>query len=242
MLTRPVRGRDEIADALRAAGALVDVVPLIRIVPPRDESALQSAALTAGTADWIVFTSANGVAAFAGARREPLGTRTSIAAIGPATAASVETLLSRHAALVPETHVAESLADALISAGPARGSIALFQAQEARPVLARLLRAAGFSVTATAAYATLESPPADLVKHVRDAQAIVLTSGSGARALARGLADDPGLRALTGKTIACIGAVTAGEARRLGIEVAVTAQSASARGLVEALAAHRTLA
>jgi uroporphyrinogen-III synthase len=238
MLTRPAQARDQIADALRAAGADVDVVPLIRIVPPRDEAALRSAAAAADMADWIVFTSANGVAGFARARREPLGIRTRIAAVGPATATAIEGLLGRRAALVPRTHVAEALADVLVAAGPPRASVAVFQAQDARPVLAERLRAAGFSVTATPAYATIETPPPDLDQHVRAANTIVLTSGSGARSLARGLGAAPGLRALTGKTIACIGAVTAQEARRCGIAVAVTAQSASARGVVDALVAH----
>jgi uroporphyrinogen-III synthase len=239
MLTRPVHARDEIAEALRAAGASVDLVPLIQIVAPRDEAALQSAANAADAADWVAFTSANGVAAFARARGEPLGSRPRIAAIGPATAAAIEELLHRRPALVPKTSVAEALAQEIAAIGPAKASIAIFQAQGARPQLAEQLRAAGFSVVATSAYATIESPPADLIQRLRVADTIVLTSGSGARSLARGLAADPGLRALAGKTVACIGAVTAREARRCGIAVAVTARSASGRGVVDALVASR---
>ena len=239
LLTRPVHARDEIAEALRAAGASVDLVPLIRIAPPRDEAALRSAAAAADTADWIAFTSANGVAAFARARSEPLASHPKIAAIGPATAAAIEELLHRRPALVSKRSVAEALAEEIAAIGPPYASIAIFQAQGARPQLAEQLSAAGFSVIATSAYATIESPPADLIQHLRVADAIVLTSGSGARSLALGLAADSGLRALTGKTVACIGAVTAREARRCGIAVAVTARNASGRGVVDALVAGR---
>jgi uroporphyrinogen-III synthase len=241
MLTRPAQARDDIAEALRAAGASVDVVPLTRIVPPRDEAALQSAAQAADMADWIVFTSANGVAAFARSRSEPLGARTRIAAVGPATAAAIESLLYARAALIPKTFDAQALADELAAIGPPHASIAIFQAQNARPNLAQRLRAAGFSITATPAYATIEAPPADLADHVRAANAIVLTSGSGARALARGLGDSDGLRALDGKTIACIGTVTAREARRCGILVSVIAKNANAHGVVDALVAHHLM-
>jgi uroporphyrinogen-III synthase len=240
MLARPACARDDIAAALRAAGADVDVVPLIRIVPPRDEAALRSAAATADMADWIAFTSANGVAGFARVRSEPLDARPQLAAVGPATAAAIEALLRRRAALVPKSYVAEALADEIAAAGPPHASVAIFQAQDARPALAQRLRASGFSVVATAAYATIESPPADLLARVRAADTIVLTSASGARSLARGLAADSGAQALAGKTIACIGAVTAQEARLCGIAVAVTAPNASASGVVDALVAHRS--
>lgn len=236
MLTRPAHAHDDIAEALRDAGASVDAVPLIQIVPLRDEAALQSAASTADMADWIAFTSANGVAAFARARRKPLGGQPRIAAIGSATAAAVECLLHRRPDLVPKTFAADTLADEIATIGPSHASIAVFQAQGARPELVQRLRAAGLSAVATPAYATLESAPADLIEHVRVADTIVLTSGSGARSLVRGLGKDLGT--LTGKTVACIGAVTAREARRCGIAVAVISHSASARGVVEALIAH----
>lgn len=243
MLTRPAHARDGIAQALKAAGTHVDVVPLIRIVPPGDEAALHSAAAAADMADWIVFTSANGVTAFAAARREPLGARAQVAAIGPATAAAVESSLGRRAALVPKTAVAEALADALIAAGPPQAQVAVFQAQDARPVLAERLRAAGFSVVATSAYATLEADPANIADRVRAADAIVLTSGSSARALVRGLArgsDAQGLasgaaRALAGKLVVCLGAITAQEAQRCGIVVSATAKNATAAGVLDAL-------
>jgi uroporphyrinogen-III synthase len=235
MLTRPAQEHDDIAQALRDAGAVVDVVPLIRIVPPPDEAALRSAAATADMADWIAFTSANGVEGFARARSEPLGSRPRIAAVGPATAAAVQRLLYRGADLVPKTFTAGALAADIAAIGPPRASIHIFQAQSARPELVARLRDAGFSVIATSAYATLEAPLDDLIQHVRDADTIVLTSGSGARALARGLGHDPGLRALTGKQIVCIGAITAREARSCGMTVAAIARSASAQGVIDAL-------
>ena len=234
MLTRPARSDDGIADALRRAGAAVDEVPLIRIVPPADLAALESAAAAADMADWIAFTSANGVAAFARARREPLGEHTRIAAVGSATAAAVKSLLFRPVDAVPPTFVAESLADAITAIGPPHASIAVFQARGARETMVQKLRDAGFTVTAVAAYSPVEAPPPDLAEHVHAADAIVLTSASGARSLARGIP----AHELAGAAVVCIGDITAHEASRLGIPVAAVAQSSSARGLVAALEAH----
>ena len=239
MLTRPAQARDDIAAALRAAGAVVDAVPLIGIEPPRDEASLLSAAAVADLADWVAFTSANGVAAFARARHAPLGARTKIAAVGPSTAAAVRSQLKRRADLVPVHHDAAALADAIAATGPAHASVSIFQAEEARPTLAEHLRAAGFAVMVAAAYATVETPPANIADRVRSADAIVLTSGSGARALARGLAAGPGVEALAGKTVACIGAVTAEQAQRSGIGGVLTARDATPQGLVALLAARR---
>jgi len=233
MLTRPARSNDDIADALRQAGAIVDEVPLVRIVPPADAAALESAAAAADMADWVAFTSTNGVAAFARARREPLGEHMRIAAVGSATAAAVKSLLFRQVDAVPPTFVAEALADAIAALGPQHASIAVFQAQGAREALVQKLRGHGFTVTAVNAYATAVALPADFAEHVRAVDAIVLTSASGARALMRGV----GAGDLARTAVACIGPVTAQEARRLGIPVAATARTASAKGVVEALEA-----
>jgi uroporphyrinogen-III synthase len=231
MLTRPARSNDDIADALRHAGAIVDEVPLVRIVPPADAAALESAAAAADMADWVAFTSANGVAAFARARREPLGEHMRVAAVGSSTAAAVKSLLFRQVDAVPPTFVAEALADAIAAMGPPNASIVVFQAQGAREALVQKLRDHGFTVTAVAAYATVEAPPADLAEHVRAADAIVLTSASGARSLMQGIrAAD-----LAARAVVCIGDITAQAARGLGIPVAATAHAASAKGVVEAL-------
>jgi uroporphyrinogen-III synthase len=236
LLTRPARSDDALETLLRGAGARVSSMPLIELAPAPDAGALRAAAQSADSADWIVFTSATGVEAFARNRRSRLGERTRIAAIGPATARAVARLLERDADLVPARFVAEELADA-IAARAARARIAIFSAQDSRPVLVQRLRAAGHSVEAIAAYTTRAVTPADFTQRIGAADVIVLTSGSAARSLSEGLRLGPGLGALHGKRVVCIGAVTAAEARRCEIDVAAVARDATPLGLLEVLAA-----
>jgi uroporphyrinogen-III synthase len=235
LLTRPARSEDALETLLRAAGASVSSMPLIELAPAPDAVALRTAAQAADRADWIVFTSAAGVEAFARSRRSRLSERTRIAAIGPATARAVARLLERDADLVPARFVSEELADA-IAAHATRARIAIFAAQDSRQVLAQRLRAAGHSVEAIAAYTTHPVTPADFDQRIAAADVIVLTSGSAARSLREGLRRGPGLGALHGKRVVCIGAVTAVEARRSEIDVAAVAREATPLGLVEVLA------
>jgi len=234
MVTRPARASDELATALRAAGASVDWTPLIEIGPPPDPQALQDAVDQADSADWIVFTSVNGVDAFARRRRAPLGAATRIAAVGAATARALAASLDRAADVVPARFDAQALADAIVARARKGASIAVFAAQDARPALRSRLLEAGARVQVTAAYTTREVVPADLIQRVARADIIVLTSGSGARALATGLAGtaDPLSR---GKAVACIGPVTARVARELGLRVDTIARDASAKGLAAAV-------
>ena len=234
MVTRPARASDELAAALGAAGANVDWTPLIEIGPPPDAQALQAAVDEADSADWIVFTSVNGVDAFARRRRTPLGTATRIAAVGAATARALASSLDRAPDIVPARFEAQELADAIVARASKGASIAVFAAQDARPTLRSRLLEAGARVQVTAAYTTREVVPADLVQRVADADIIVLTSGSGARSLAAGLAGtvDPLSR---GKALVCIGPVTARVARGLGLRVDTIARDATAKGLVTAV-------
>ena len=91
------------------------------------------------TYDWLVFTSVNGVRFF----RERLDTRNldaralagiKVAAIGPATAEAVRALGVRPDC-VPESYVAESVAEGLLKLGAAQGRVLLPRAREAREVL-----------------------------------------------------------------------------------------------------------
>ena len=54
----------------------------------------------------------------------------------------------------------------------------------------------------------------------------------------RGLAELAGIEGLRGVRVACIGPVTAGAVREIGLEVDVEAAVHTAEGLVEALAAR----
>jgi len=238
MLARPPDSSQDLARALRAEGAIVSNVPLIQITAPSDPEALQANVDGADAADWLVFTSANGVAAFARRRRAPLSSRVRIAAVGPATAAAVHAMLHRAVDVIPGRHDAEALASAMLAVAKPRASIHVFQPEDARSSVATRLEAAGYLVHVAAAYRTLEIPPPDIARLVAGADAIVLMSGSQARALARGLGET-NRAALGHATVIAVGARTEREAVRAGLRADATADDASPPAIAAAIATTR---
>ena len=238
MLARPATPSDEIADALRARGAIVTSVPLIRISEPSDRAALKRAAESVDATNWLIFTSANGVAAFARSLRKALPARVRIAAVGPATAAAVQSLLQHPVDLIPERHDSDALAAALIVAARPGSTMCVLQPEDTQSSLVARLRSAGHNVSAAAAYRTLEAPPSDLARNVASTDAIVLTSGSQARALASGLGESA-RDVLAGKIIVVIGERTAHEAENAGLHVHATAPGATPEAVAKALASTR---
>jgi hydroxymethylbilane synthase len=226
-ITRP-RGRSaRVATELERLGATVVVVPLVRVEPPEGGAALEGALRELDRYDWVVFTSANGVAAV-GARAGSLkGAR--VAAVGPATAAAVRGL-GCEPAFVPDRFAAEAIPAGLEPLAGAR--VLLPQADIADLALADALRARGATVDAVAAYRTVEVELApDELAELRGADAVVLASGSAARSLAsRGGAGDA--------LLVCIGPKTAEAVREVGLPVGLVAEEATAEGIIQALTSH----
>jgi uroporphyrinogen III methyltransferase/synthase len=238
------RTRDQasvLSARLRMLGAEAIELPTIHIAPPKDWSPLDAAIAELSSYDWIVFTSINGVGhlwerltragldarAFHGVR---------LAAIGPATAAELQAHGLR-ADFLPGEYVAEAVAAGLGEVRDRR--ILLPRADIARPALANLLREGGAEVIEVSAYRTLK-PETDL-DSLRDLLARVtvatFTSSSTVRNLAA-MANDVGLdppQALAQATVACIGPITAGTARDIGLPVHVVAEEYTIDGLLEAL-------
>lgn len=149
VVTRAEHQSEGLAAAFERAGARVELLPLLAVVPPADPSPLERAAAEAGSYDWIVFTSANAVAAFlplAG----PLPETVSIGAVGPATAEALRGFgIDPH--LTARKAEAEGLAAELAS--QVMGKRVLFpQAADARPALLAGLREAGAEAVAVIAY------------------------------------------------------------------------------------------
>ncbi|MDA8309087.1 MAG: uroporphyrinogen-III synthase [Actinomycetota bacterium] len=238
VVTRPKGDADDLAEALRAAGARVVALPVVEIAEPEDGGAgLARAVAALPQYRWVVFTSANavrrllalvpdvGVLAGAG-----------LAAVGPATAAALGER-GLVADLVAERTSAEGLAD-LFPAAAAPGASVLFPAAAgARRTLPDALRAKGWAVDEVIAYRTVPAPapPAALAAEVAAASAVTFASPSAVDAYVA-------LRAQDGKplavppVVACIGPLTAAAARVAGLEVGVVARHASASELVAALA------
>src|SRR5438876_133383 len=124
VLTRAEGHSDGLARRLRELGAEPLFFPTIAFAPPDDCSAFDAALLRLrlGHFHWLALTSANAARFMLQRWTEsgltlidgrPLLPPLQVAAVGPATAAACGELLGVQPAVVPETFVAEALADAL---------------------------------------------------------------------------------------------------------------------------------
>lgn len=239
LVTRPRGQASALAELLTAEGSVPIVIPTIEIGPPASWCGLDAALVTLRTYDWLLFTSANAVHAFA-ARARTLGLSAEarqIAVIGPATANAVRAVLGREPDLMPQRFVAEDFVEVLrpYSQGT---SMLLVRAVVARDVLPEALVAAGARITVAEAYRNVvpEDSVAELASLFRGnpPDAITFTSASTARNLADLLAV-AGLRVPEGVVMASIGPITSAAMVEVGFWVSVTARESTVPGLVEAL-------
>ncbi|MGE5620331.1 MAG: uroporphyrinogen-III C-methyltransferase [Sphingomonadaceae bacterium] len=242
LVTRSREQASRLSALLREQGAEPVEVPVLEIVPPESFDGLDGAIGRLSSYDWIVFTSANGVRAMLD-RIEALGLDVRalggarLAAIGPATAAELRMYRLR-VDLVPSVYVAEEVASALVSASIAGKRILLPRADQAREVLAADLARRGALVDEVVAYRTV--PAKGDLSRLRDRLAggeidvVTFASSSTVRYLVAGLGGDAA-SLLERPMVACIGHITAGTARELGLRVDVVAAEHTIPGLVRAI-------
>ena len=216
------RADGALADALRAAGADVDAVPVTRTE--------ELPFALPGTCDWVILTSPTAVAVLAEADVELDLLGDAIAAVGPATAAAI-TERGYEVDLVPSgRYDAEALLAALLAAEPDGASAVIPGSALARPVLADGLAEAGWDVDTIATYTTapLAEPPA--TRPWADYDAVVLTAGSIAEATASLLGVAP-----AGVAVIAFGEPSARAAAASGWTVTATAPTQDAAGVLAAL-------
>jgi len=239
LLTRAAESGDDLAKQLERHGADVRSVPLIALGPPPNERELQTAVNTADDYDWLVFSSPNGVRSFSSRRQTPLPKRLRVAAVGAATAEAIREHLFIADVVQPDRFVAEALADAVVQQAANASKVLIVQAEDARPVLAVRLRAAGMLVTAVAGYSNIARAPEDLALRVKDCDVIALASASAVRSLVAGLGGPGGAALqLRGKLLACIGPVTENEARVNGLHVELVPSSSTLESFTAALCSY----
>ena len=248
-ITRPREQAAALADRLEALGAQVVLLPAIRIAPIEDPAPLDAAIARLSSYDWLVFTSVNGVRAFAARLAATSHTWAErglarVAAIGPATARALADE-GVPVDLTPDEYIAEGILDGLGLVAGQR--ILLARADIARRALAEGLRLRGAEVDEVAAYRTIVEPvsPELIQRALLDAQdgpvdAITLTSSSTAQGLLQGLAamGRDSREALRGVALAAIGPITAATLRAAGLEPALVAEEYTMPGLAAALAAY----
>jgi uroporphyrinogen III methyltransferase/synthase len=232
VVTRAEAQAGALVTLLSEAGAAAVELPVIEIVDPADGgAALARAASELARYAWVVVTSVNGVGRLFRLLRDARAFGPAkVAAIGEATAA---TLSARGVAadLVPPRYVAEALVEAFPPAPPGGGRVLVARAAEARDVVPRGLSDLGWTVEVVEAYrvAPARTDPKAMAA-AREAGVVTFTSPSVVRAFVE-LAGRAGVPPI----VACIGPVTAAEARRQGLSVAVEAEVHTAGGLVDAL-------
>jgi len=158
VVTRAESQSASLAQALRARGAEVILLPLIRIVPPEDTGEFDSALRNLASFDWMVFTSQNAVNATAGrlaaigSRRNTDSDNTKIAAVSRSTAESVESF-GFPVAYTGKGGTAADLVQEL--ANDLRGKrVLLPRSDKAAAALIRQLQEVGADVTEALAYRT----------------------------------------------------------------------------------------
>jgi uroporphyrinogen III methyltransferase/synthase len=235
LITRPRAQSGDLVTALESWGARTVLFPTVEILAPRDSTSLDRALIQLPDYDWVVFTSANAVeATFDRVGDAPLkGPR--IAAVGPATAAEVRRRGAR-VDFVPSEYLSARLGLELPDVDGRR--VLVPQGDQAGTALCDALTERGARVDVVEAYRTAppERPdPAVLAELAVGVDAAIFTSGSAVRHLFALLGDDGAQLALKGAVIACIGPVTAGVARALGLEVHVEPAEHTVPAVAEAL-------
>ena len=228
-VTRTRDGGSGLAELLRARGAKVLEVPLIRFAPARDPGAVMAALDGTQHFDWLLLSSNQAVSAlFAALEDAGLDVRAlhgvKIAAVGPSTASS---LLERglRADFVPGTPGARHLGAQLPAGSGAR--VLHLTSQLAEAELQDALEARGVVYARTEAYRTVPAEPElNELERLKGSDVVTLASGSAARHLA----------ALAGTdfTVAVMGPQTEAAARELGFRRVVVAGTPSLEALVQA--------
>lgn len=238
VVTRAVHQAEELACPLRDLGADVILLPLIEIAPPSDPEPLRRAASRADEYDWIIFTSANAVAAFAAELpRPPASCKARVATVGPATRRAAEERGFR-ISLMPPSYIAEVLAEVLRLEKLNGRRILIPSAAVTRDVVAAELAKCGAEVELVEAYRNVLPPEA--LQRAREIfqepypDWVVFASPSAVNHLVDLVGVDPLQRA----KIASIGPITSEAICKCGLAVTVEASAHTSDGLVEAIAQH----
>lgn len=246
VITRTREQASTLNDMLSELGAQVFEAPTIKLVPPADWSAVDDALRDISAFDWLVLTSVNGVDAvthridaldldgrhFAGVK---------VAAIGDATASDVRNRLGIRPDVVPDSFVAEALADELIQHHDVAGKrFLLLRADIARKALPEKLAAAGAIVTELTAYETRRANvlPGDVLEALRAGTIdwVTFTSSSTVRNMVDLLGDEQAL--INDVNRASIGPVTSNTMRELDHPPTVEATTSNLQGLIDAIIEH----
>lgn len=251
IVTRARQQAASLSNRLKAYGASVVEFPTIEIAPPESVAPLEKAIENLQNYDWIIFTSVNGVAFFLDRLRisqrdlrDLKGLK--VCAIGPATAAAIETL-HVNVDIVPDEYRAESIIECLARAlGDIKKirnlNILLPRAKLARDVLPNELRRLGARIDVVEAYRTVlpttDRGAIEARLQRREIDLVTFTSSSTVSHFAALFSTKDLSKILEGVDIACIGPITAETASRFNLTTQIMPEAYTIPALVEAIVNH----
>jgi len=247
VVTRTREQARDLVEGLENLGAQPIEAPTFRLAPPEDPEAVDRAAASVDTYDWLVFESANAVSRFfAALSRGPrdlraLG-RVAVCAVG---ASAGERLIAsgiKPDVVVPEFRV-ESIGEALGAKGALTGQrVLVVRPDRQRDVLADDLTRRGATVTDLVAYrAAPESADSPAVQNVYrlllegKIDAVTFTNPSAVQVFASLIGEEQAVDLLNTTVVAAIGPVTAAAATELGVKTALVPSVYTVEGLLGAL-------
>jgi uroporphyrinogen III methyltransferase / synthase len=246
LVTRAEEKGSRFGRLLEERGAEVLQVPLIRLEDPDSWEPLDSAFARIASFQHLLFTSATTVDRFferfrprAAAGTLPDSLR--ITVVGPRTAQAVARW-GHGAKRVAEVFQAEGMLDALPESDVAGREILFPRAQEARELLVEELTRRGARVTVVPVYRNVlvEESRQPLLKalHGGRVDVVTFTAASAVRHFVEllGAAEAPTL--MRGVKAACLGEVTADEARSRGLQPVIIPARSTLEDLAEAIVEH----
>ena len=243
VVTRAAEQSEHLVQALKEAGAVPVLVPMVAFGPPDDPSLLDEAIREAGGYDWIFLTSQNALRALeerSQILKLSLGKvmdGVQVAAVGPATAAAAENA-GLKVAYVAAKHQGVSLAEEL--AEKIKGKRVLVpRSDKANPELLEKLKGLGARVKDVVAYKTIRPEQQDLGKAEvmarEGADAVLFFSPSAVHHLQELLGNEKFLEFSRRSVFAAIGPVTENALRKARVERVVLAGDTSVAAVIEAL-------
>jgi uroporphyrinogen III methyltransferase/synthase len=243
VVTRSRPQASRLVELLAAAGARCLEVPTLEIGPPDDFGPLDQALKDLAQYQWVVFTSANGVAAFMarlfaqGRDVRALG-NLKIAAIGPATAESLQAH-GLKADVVPAAFQAEVLLEALSPQVTPGSKVLLARAQVAREVLPEGLVKLGAEVTVAPVYQSRparEIPPeAEAALKEGRVDILTFTSSATVHNFVQLLGKERFQTLAAGVVVAAIGPITSATLKEYGTSAQIEPKDYTIPTLVEAI-------
>lgn len=215
-------------EMLAAEGAHVSHIPLIRVVPPEDESPLRRALAEIASYRWVVFTSSNALRVFLQFGGHDAS---AVACVGETTAREAKDA-GLEVELVPERQHVKGLIEAFAGLEDQSGRVLYPRSEIAPPTLKEGLQALGFVVDDPVAYRTLpdETGMQKLKQSLDQLDVLAFASPS-----AVGTAWSAVAEKLAAKRLYSIGPTTSAALRKCKLEPAGEASTHSAEGLAQAI-------